>query len=74
MKTLILTILSTLILSTPALADRNKLKYNYMEDRYEYAAPKDRIKYNAAEDEWTHESSGSRLRYNPCEDRFEYAE
>lgn len=73
MKTLILTILLTLVFSIPALADRDRLRYNYMEDKWEYAAPKDRLKLNYMENSWSYENPKSTLKYNPYESRFEYA-
>ena len=78
MKILSIITLSTLIFSSPASAYRDQqqeyLRYNPMEDKYEYASSQDHLKYNPIEDEWSYENSDSHLRYNPMEDRFEYAD
>lgn len=78
MKTLSIIVLSILIFSTSASAYRDHqqeyLRYNPLEDRYEYAGAQDYLRYNPIEDEWSYESSDSYLKYNPMEDRFEYTD
>lgn len=78
LKILSIIILSAFILSSPASAYRDQqqeyLRYNPMEDKYEYADQEDYLRYNPIEDEWSYERSDSQLRYNPMEDRFEFAD
>ena len=75
MKTLLFTIL-ILFFSLPVLAERNQeyLRYNSLEDKWEYATSEDHLKYNPFERKWSYERSNSHLKYNPLESKWEYAE
>ena len=81
MKTLFFTLIFSILISpASALAYRDyqsapaHLRYNYMEDRFEYAHPQEQLRYNPIEDEWSYERPDSQLRYNPMENRFEYVD
>ena len=51
----------------------SSLKYNVMEDKWEYAADNASLKYNVMEDKWEYAPDNASTRYNVMQDKWEYA-
>ena len=49
-----------------------KIKYNALENKFQYAEPDDKIQYNAFENKFVYTSPKSSLKYNAFENRFEF--
>ena len=60
------------ILSFYSGSNAADLRYNPMNDRFEYTQPGDVLKYNPMENDWSYENQNSSLRYNPMEDEYSY--
>lgn len=63
-----------LLLTVTAIAqeEKPKLKYNSMEDRWEYADPDDKLKYNYMEDSWEYADPDNKPEYNYMEDEWQF--
>ena len=55
------------------IANDSRLRYNYMEDRYEYTRPGETLRYNYMEDTYEYTCPEATLKYNYMEDSWEYA-
>lgn len=53
--------------------ERDRLRYNSMENRWSYEKPSSSLRYNPFENRWEYAEPGGRLRYNPFENSWEYA-
>ena len=52
----------------------DRLRYDYLDDEYEFAGPEEELRYNYMEDRYEYTDPESELRYNYMEDRYEYAD
>ena len=73
-------VLAGLLVGIVALAsghednERDELRFNLWENRYEWAKPSDNLRYNLWDDTQSYESDDAVLRYNLFEDRYEWVE
>jgi len=63
-----------LILSVSVFLNAQQLKYNYMEDSWQFARKDDELKYNYMEDRWELSQPSEQLRYNYLDDTWQYVE
>ena len=52
---------------------QTEIKYNYLEDYYDFAGTDDVLRYNYIEDRYEFAGADDKLRYNIFEDEYEYA-
>ena len=53
-------------------SEDKSLKYNYMEDKYEYVGEDESLKYNYMEDKYEYVGEDESLKYNYMDDKYEY--
>lgn len=73
----VLFILLTLILffsASLSVFAYTRLRYNYMENKWEYADTKDVLRWNHMENEWQFVDPDARLVYNYMENKWEWVE
>ena len=52
---------------------QENLRYNYLQNDWQYASPSANLKYNYLENKWQYAEPGESLRYNYLENRWEFS-
>ena len=68
----VLVVVFQIVFIKHAFCDR--LRYNYYEDRYEYADKDDKLRYNYYEDKYEYAREDDKLKYNYYEQEYSYEE
>ena len=64
----------TITVMITSIFAQTEIKYNYLEDYYDFAGTDDALRYNYIEDRYEFAGVDDKLRYNIFEDEYEYAE
>lgn len=51
----------------------SRVRYNYMEDKYQFKGKNDHLKYNGLSNKWEFADDKDKIRYNYMEDKFQYS-
>lgn len=52
---------------------QEELRYNYLQNKWQYASPSANLKYNYQEKKWQYAETGDTLRYNYLENEWEFS-
>ena len=63
----------TITVMITSIFAQTEIKYNYLEDYYDFAGTDDALRYNYIEDRYEFAGADDKLRYNIFEDEYEYA-
>ncbi len=58
----------------PSANSGDRLRYDYVDDEYEFAGPEDELRYNYQEDTYEYADPDARLRYDYMDNEYEYAD